>query len=279
MELTSRLVIIVAFGLAGCAQYATVSEHRPRFEPATPLGKTIAKAFANDRRDPLRAIGEYLTAVEVASQELKSDPSNSAARDDYNFALSRVFTTLRSAKPDPWTQPMLVHGTAGVYRLTHRPLKQKAAHPALYEFTPADEFDIKGTYVSERTVKPGIGAPLVAVGKDKRENATIEHAPTRTFYGVTAVARFDSKPGSNGARRVTIAFEDPLAVETISLNGRTFPLAADFTVPLAVMLARENPKKLEIARVLQPEKYAETAHVTRLQPYDRTRPSSSSSMA
>jgi pimeloyl-ACP methyl ester carboxylesterase len=45
-------------------------------------------------------------------------------------------------------------------------------------------------------------------------------------------------------------------------------LAADFTVPTAVMLAQENPKKLEIARLLRPEKYAETARIARLQPYD-----------
>jgi pimeloyl-ACP methyl ester carboxylesterase len=39
-------------------------------------------------------------------------------------------------------------------------------------------------------------------------------------------------------------------------------------VPLAVMLARVNPKKFERSRILNPAKYAETARVTRLQPYD-----------
>ena len=34
------------------------------------------------------------------------------------------------------------------------------------------------------------------------------------------------------------------------------------------MLARSNPKSLELARVLRPEKYAETARLARLQPYD-----------
>jgi pimeloyl-ACP methyl ester carboxylesterase len=78
---------------------------------------------------------------------------------------------------------------------------------------------------------------------------------------VTAVVRFEG-------RRAVIGFEDPLATETTTLDGHRFPLAADFTVPLAVMLARENPKKLEIARVLNPDKYAKTAHIVRLQPYD-----------
>jgi pimeloyl-ACP methyl ester carboxylesterase len=34
------------------------------------------------------------------------------------------------------------------------------------------------------------------------------------------------------------------------------------------MLAKQNPKKLELTRLLRPEKYAETARISRLQPYD-----------
>src|SRR5213075_2867090 len=44
--------------------------------------------------------------------------------------------------------------------------------------------------------------------------------------------------------------------------------AADFTVPLAVMLERTDPKKHELSRFLNPEKYAHTAAIERLQPYD-----------
>jgi pimeloyl-ACP methyl ester carboxylesterase len=95
------------------------------------------------------------------------------------------------------------------------------------------------------------------VNADAKENFGM----AKTYYGVTAVARFEG-------RRCTIAFEDPLATETTTLNGRTFPLAADFTVPLAVMLAENDPKKMELSRLLRPEKYAETARISRLQPYD-----------
>ena len=35
-----------------------------------------------------------------------------------------------------------------------------------------------------------------------------------------------------------------------------------------MMLARENPKKMELSRLLRPAKYAETARLARLQPYD-----------
>jgi hypothetical protein len=39
-------------------------------------------------------------------------------------------------------------------------------------------------------------------------------------------------------------------------------------VPLAVMLQESDPQKYEFARLLNPEKYARTAAIERLQPYD-----------
>jgi len=54
----------------------------------------------------------------------------------------------------------------------------------------------------------------------------------------------------------------------VMFYGRTVPLSADFTVPLAIMLQQTDPKKHEISRVLNPEKYAHTAAIEMLQPYD-----------
>lgn len=65
-----------------------------------------------------------------------------------------------------------------------------------------------------------------------------------------------------------LEFYDPLDKETVSFHGRTVPLAADFTVPLAVMLQQTDPGKHELWRVLNPEKYANTAAIERLQPFN-----------
>ena len=58
------------------------------------------------------------------------------------------------------------------------------------------------------------------------------------------------------------------ASETVAFNGGTVPPAADFTVPLAVMLQRSDPKQHDFFRLLNPEKQAHTAAIERLQPYD-----------
>ncbi|MES2923776.1 MAG: alpha/beta hydrolase [Verrucomicrobiota bacterium] len=257
-----------ALALAGCTQYASVSEKRPQFRPVraglgalTSVEQGISNALRQENSQPLVAMGEFLTAAEVAARQLARNPRDTTARDAYNYAVARVFGTIKQSKLDPWNQPLQVTAAGGEFVLTRKPDPRKAWNPALYEFTPADQYDIHGTYVTERTVREGVGAPLVAVGREMNKDAVADFAVPRVIYGVTAVIRFEG-------RHAVVGFEDPLAVEQVTLAGRTFPLAADFTVPIAVMLALNDPKKMELARLLNPEKFAETARIARLQPYD-----------
>ena len=247
----SRLAValITACVLAGCATYSKVSEKRPRYVLSTrPVGMLanaeagIDRAMRIDRRDPLVALGGYMSAAETALRQLKRSPNDETARNTYNFAVGRMIVTIRDAKLDPWTQPLRVPGSDGEFVLTHKPDPRPQWNPALYDFTPADEFDVHGIYVTERTTREGIGAPVVAVGREVNKEASANFTPPRTYYGVTAIARFDG-------RRCVLSFEDPLAEETVRVDGQIFPLAADFTVPLAVMLASTNPKKFERARL------------------------------
>ena len=262
---------LLAFSLAGCAQYASVSEKRPRVLPPPPgsgallalAEQTIAKALQKDASKPLAAIGEYLDAAETASQQLARNPHDPTARRDYNFAVARVFTTLRDAKVAAWGEPLRVPGAQGEWLLSRRTDITREPVLPTFELIPADQIKLSGTYVSNRLTKDGIGAPLIATLRDA--TAILKRDPfsqgKSIFYGVTAVARFEG-------RRCMVTFEDPLATEDVAFAGHRQPLAADYTAPLALALARTNPKKLEIARLLRPGKYAETARLARLQPYD-----------
>ena len=268
----SRLSLFAAGALlmGGCAQYATISETRPTFRPVRGLIRAAATssedrsfevAMRKERRHPQAALGELLTVADSAARQLQQNPKNMDARERYNFAVARVFGVIQRSKLDPWSQPLHVPATGGDFILTHKRDPRPQWNPALYDFTPADQFDVGGTYVSERIRKEGVGAPLVAVGREDYAGANKDFTTKRIFYGVTGFIRFEG-------RRAVIGFHDPLAVETVRLNGHELPLAADFTVPMAVMLARMEPKKMELTRLLRPEKYAETARIARLQPYD-----------
>jgi pimeloyl-ACP methyl ester carboxylesterase len=262
------VALITACALASCATYSKVSEKRPHYNavaggtgPLASANAEIVEGLQLERRDPLAALGEYMTAAETASGQLQRNPQDQTAQQAYSFAVGRIIGTIGAAKLDPWTQPLRVPASGGDFILTHKPDPRPQWNPALYTFTPADQFDIHGTYVTERTTREGIGAPIVAVGRELYKDARAEFALPRIYYGVTAIARFDG-------RRCELSFEDPLATETIQMNGHIYTLAADFTVPLAVMLASTNPKKYELTRLLNPAKYAETARISRLQPYD-----------
>ena len=254
--------------LSGCATtpYAEVHHKRPRLigpsgpEPLATAEQNLKRALHEERAEPLVAMGDCLVALQYATDELKRNPRNATAIRDYNFGVSRIFQIIQDTKLDPWRQPLTIPTARGEFVLTYKPDPRPEWNPARYDFTPADEFDVGGKYVSERTTRAGIGAPIVAVEREESKNARGKAAPSRIYRTVSAVAQFEG-------RRCVLEFYDPLDRETAKFYGHTLPLAADFTVPLAVMLQQTDPGKHELWRVLNPEKYAHTATIERLQPY------------
>jgi len=266
----------LAVALTGCTTDATIRERIPSFKPllstaavsgiksVTPASKTeamIREALGHLRANPLTALGDNMEAARAALSQLKANPDDPVALHDYNFAVSRMVGIIKARKFDPWTRPLEVPVDNGKLLLTNKRDPRPMWNPALYDFTPADEFTIGGAYVKEHVTRPGIGAPVVAVGKQPNKEWRTNYLTKRVYYGVTAVARFQGN-------RCILSFEDPLEKETISLNGRIMNLAADFTVPLAVMLASAGPQVPKLERMLFPEKYAETAQLARLEPYN-----------
>jgi len=63
------------------------------------------------------------------------------------------------------------------------------------------------------------------------------------------------------ARQAVISFEDPLAGESVRFGGYTFPLAADYTVPLAVVLLR-GVDNIPVALAIAPAIVVIAAQIT-----------------
>lgn len=267
-RLVLALTLLGCALLTNCVRFAKVTEKRPLLRPVRTtlgvvgsIGQGINQAMKQSKRDPMGALAGYLKAAEKASQELMRSPKDAVLMDEYNFAVARIISTINDSNLDPWSKPLTVPSAEGDFILTRKPDARKAWNPALYTFKPADQFDVGGAYINEHNKKDGIGAPTVVIGRENNSDAKADFAIPRTYYGVTTLARFTG-------RRCEIGFEDPLATETVELDGKTFPLAADYTVPVAVMLASSNPEKMGLSRLLNPEKYAHTARIARLQPYD-----------
>jgi pimeloyl-ACP methyl ester carboxylesterase/predicted GNAT family acetyltransferase len=256
---------VVALAMAGCAQIAVVSEKRPA---ALPPGsgadqiatQTVNRALVEERKQPTVALGAFVAAARDSLRQLDRNPADAEALRNYNFAVARIFTVVRDAKLNPWTQPMLV-GANGEFTLTYKRDPRPEWNPALYDLIPADELDFKGTYVKDHVTKEGIGAPLVAKRELTAEQASAFSTPPYIYYSVTATVQFE---GSH----CVISIHDPLAVESVRVDGHNYPLAANFTASYALLLAREKPQKLGFARLLRPQEYAATARVARLEPYN-----------
>src|SRR5881396_3200547 len=107
---------------AGCAQIAVVSEKRPAKLPPSSAAdqaatQTINSALDEEKKQPIVALGQFVAAARDALRQLDRNPANAEALRDYNFAVARIFTVVRDAKLDPWTQPMRV-GANGEFTLT-----------------------------------------------------------------------------------------------------------------------------------------------------------------
>lgn len=99
----------------------------------------------------------------------------------------------------------------------------------------------------EHHMRSGVGAPLVAL-RENRHTEPIEtwFPPELISRPLTALALADSS--RKGVQKVRIQLLCPLANPSVVCHGRSLPLAADFSVPWAAMLARSG--KLNQSRVL-----------------------------
>jgi pimeloyl-ACP methyl ester carboxylesterase len=259
------LALTLAF--AGCASpIAVVSEKSPaRFQTASGTDQGIAqnidRAQSLERSQPLVALDAYASAARESLRDLDRNPADKEARRCYNFAVAGIFSVIRSAKLDPWSQPVRA-GSNGELTLTGRKDPAKPEQdPALYDLVPTDQLKYHGAYVKDDVTKEGIGAPLVAVRHLTVEQAARLFTAPAIYYGVTGLVEFEGS-------RCVVSIRDPLAMETVTVGGHPYPLAANFTASLAMVLAQEKPQKLGLVRLLVPEKYAATARVARMEPYN-----------
>lgn len=252
----------LALAFASCKNYSTVTERRPTLRSDTPAGRLIVEALRHPAKQPEVQIGRFIDAASAAGTVLAKRPDDVIARKDYNYAVARIFEVIHESGAEPWKTPLICPGAGGnwTFSMTH---DGKPEHnPGNFRIVPADRFEFRGTLVRERTVKDGLGAPMVIASKGFDPTKFDPFIQGKNvYYGVTEVLQF------NG-RSCTAAYVDPLATETVTFAGHTVPVAADFTAPIGLALAELKPRKTEIKRMFKPGEFAASTRLARLQPYD-----------
>jgi len=264
-------VCLIAFVNGGCAPLASVHErpasihqsNRDRDEFAL-VRRQLSDGSTIEEEDPLAALSYDLAAAERMAAERRSRPNDHETRELYNFAVARAVENLQRASAAPWQKEIRVSGPAGTYWV-RGPVPPDAEHdPSNYIFTAADRLSISGKLFSRHTTVDGVGASLVAVGRSKVQDYRARFETKRIYAAVTAVVSFRE-------HHAEIRFVDRLSAERVSLDGRSYPLSADFTAPIALAVERERPYQFARSEFLHPEKYAEEARLIRLQAYDPNR--------
>jgi pimeloyl-ACP methyl ester carboxylesterase len=252
----------------GCAHLAVVKT-KPAQLPRTlvtegPLESAKTYLAAAEHEQPLPALSHDLLAAKISYDVLERRPEDESARDIYNFAVARVVQDVDRTDIEPWRHPVTVVTDEGRYTLVS-PKPVDADHdPSRYDLFPTDTLKIGGTFFKTYSTVSGLGAPIAVVGRTESPQFRQQYKLRRIYAPITAIIRFSD-------RKASLEFMDPLNAERITLNKRTFPLAADFDAPTAVLIARERPERLGLSRVMNPEAYADTAMLTRLQQFDPAR--------
>jgi pimeloyl-ACP methyl ester carboxylesterase len=261
------IVRVLSFALAGvlfsaCAQIATLKNAKP-VPPAgetTPSGGFLTESEA--KRDPQAALYRNLEIASRTWVDLSRDPNDSTARLQYNFAVARLVSLLQATGKMEGAGAVTIGTGAHTFRLTFTSDLKGFIDPRNCRFVPADELAISGTYYQQRVRREGIGAPVLASIDTPVENARAQFLVSdKIYYGVTAILEFQG----NEARLI---LKDPLASDTVSIGGRSYPMAADYTIGIAALLAKNRPQRLGFIRMIRPGNYADTARLVRLQPYD-----------
>lgn len=259
---TRLFVSLLGAGLVACATYSKAKRTPLAYAPVTPAGEVIAATLEKRKETPQARIGGYLDAAELASAVLKTNPNNQQARTDYNFAVSRIVEEVNDSNLD-LTHPLHCPGAAGEWVFSVKtPERLGDQSFADFRVVPADRYDFKGKLVKDRSLKQGLGAPVVVSNRGFDPVKQDPFAQGRySYFGMTVVIDFQ------GRRCVTRIF-DPLVIEDVVIGGNRYPLAADFTAPIGLALAELKPRKQEIERLFKPEEFRDSTRLARLQPYE-----------
>lgn len=251
--------------LSGCAQYSSVHKQRRTENLATTaVQQAVVKSVEKLPNDPLIQLGGYLDAANAARLRLASNPKDVLSQSDYNFAVARIVEIVSDKRLKPWEERLICPSATGVpWKLgLIAPNARPQFHPSRLEFASTDRLSFRGKLVGERSAMTGLGAPVVAIGKDLDPIRTDALGQTENlFYGLTASLRFSGQ-------KCDLMFSDPLEVETLKLDNYSYNLAADLQAPLAMSLAGFNFRRFELREMFRPDLFENSAKLVRLEPYN-----------
>ena len=252
------LPLCAVLALAGCASTGSLPQQTAQQHAvAAHFTETAGKLASPEERAVL-----YLNAAREASGRLASATAGAEARATYNQAAADLTVLLRSANNGKlWNEPLTLASGGSTFHLRFaKPTRDGVLDPAFFSgFIQASK--VPNGNLKRRNLQDGIGGALV--GEHRPAQREPFATPVGTNAAVTATLDF------NGSAAV-LSLLDPLDRTTARVAGKTLPLAADYSAPLA-----HYPQKSEfwhgLMGALRVEQNMGITGLYMVQPYDPDR--------
>jgi len=212
---------------------------------------------------PETRAADYLKVAAGAAPQLGSGTEPTVARDTYNAAAAELTILLRSADGGRlWNHPLTLKGESATFHLQLQQGRSFSTWPPNYFTSFEDPYKIRRTLVTKPVTQDGVGGALVGV---RSLSPPENFAPLKGMTAaVTATLDFH---GSDAV----LALRQPSSEPFAPVEGKTRPLAADFSAPISYFRPPNNLLLFGVMGTLRGANMMGKTGLYFLEPYDPTR--------
>ena len=248
-------------GITSIALFAScaTAPHKARGPEYAPTAKLMREARSANVPVEKRA-ADYLQAAAMAAPLLATGIGTPAC-ETYNAACGELTVLLRSSEGGRlWNQPLTLNG-GNTYHLRLEPSGSAVWAPNYFtSFERPDQ--IKQKLIRKENIQEGVGGALIGV---RIVNPPEKFAPVKGITApVTATLGFR-------ATDATLALRRPAKQPMASVEGKTRPLAANFSAPIGYYQPPRNLLFVSLMAMIRSSHYMEKTGLYFLQPYDPDR--------
>ena len=205
---------------------------------------------------------DYLQAASITAPLLGSGSQETPAVNTYNSACGELTVLLRcSGGEQLWNHPLTLTRNNTTYHLRLEPASHAVWAPNYFTSFELEQ-QIKEKLIRKENIQEGVGGALVGV---RLVNPPDKFAPRRGITAaVTATLDFHGKDA-------TLALRRPAKQPTASVEGKTRPLAANFSAPISYYKPPSNLALVGLVGGFEAKHYPAQIGLYLLQPYDPDR--------
>jgi hypothetical protein len=221
----------------------------------------LARGDAGRTKADTETLGYFLTAVEMSEPGLAGGEYQSRLIVIYNEANAALASLVHGLGLGAG-QEFRIEGALRSYRVAWKRGGDRTDWAGYYDtLTPVSFLAVRG--FEKNNSRPGVGGALVGYRDGTAERRAREPFMPISGYAVPVSATVDFRSGG----RVDLVLHDGLVEEQVTVSGKRYPLAADYTAAVATAVAAAPAGHSGWIGMLRPEKDVDKEGLYLLEPY------------